>query len=161
MAGIANWPAVSNRVDLPTPVKTWRVPTLSHCSWGLIAKTFEDCAVIRLELDTPSTAKALEILLAMGVDAIDGDYGVLLEFADEDAAYQLLRYCTTKQISASLYLDGMKIDAPGGVEFYLRMITERPEDVRPKKRTDGEQLFLRSVLKTWELEQRWRRSFLR
>jgi hypothetical protein len=157
-AGIAHWPSVSHRVDLPTPVSTWRVPTLAHCSWGLIARTFEDRVAIRLELSRP---KALELLLVVGVDAIDGDIGVLLEFADEDSAYSFLRYCVTQRIQAYLYLDGMMISSPGGVEFYLRMMSTAPEEIRPKKRTPGEELYIRSVLKTWELEQQWRRSHLR
>lgn len=156
-AGIAHWPTVSHRVDLPTPVSTWRVPTLAHCSWGLIAKKFEGQVVIRLELCSP---KVLNLLLCIGVDAVDGDNGVLLEFADEDSAYSFLRYCVVQRIEASLYLDGMMISAPGGVELYWRMIMQ-PEELRPRKNTPGEQLFFRSVFKTWELEQQWRRSFLR
>lgn len=157
MAGIAHWPKVYQRSDLPTVVDHWRVPTLGHCSWALIQERFKDKAVVRLELTSP---QVLKLLLSMGVDAIDGDNGVMLEFADQDSAYSLIHYCTTRRIKAAMYLDGMMISAWGGVEHSLRVVSRYPEWLK-KNHTPGAARANRTHLKTYELETNWIKNSLR
>lgn len=165
-AGIAHWPAVTHREDLPAPIKTWRVPTLSYCAWGTIARVFRDCAVVRLEYYTHGHKRldfhpeAVELAISMGVNVVDADVGVMLEFPDEDSAYQLIRYCTTKRIKAYLYIDGMMISAWSGVDFALYSIKKYPEWLT-KNFTDGQKLNNRTKLKILELETNWQKAHWR
>jgi hypothetical protein len=156
-AGVAHWPAVTHREDLPTPIQTWRVPTLSYCSWGTIARVFSGKVVVLVELDSQ---KAIELLLSMGVHLVDGDIGVMLEFPDQDAAYQLIRYVTTNRLKAAMYLDGMRIEAWSGVEFALYSIRKYPEWLL-KNFTEGQKHWNRTRLKILELENNWLKAHLR
>lgn len=165
VAGIGNLQNENFSSGIPSIKKSWRVPTLSHRSRNLIHSTFPKDSVIRLEYYRyiahgayKKQPRSIELAMALGIHVEQSDYDVMLAFEDEVQAYSFVRYCSEKEIYASLYVDGMMINSPGGLELYLRA---EDDSLRVRTGTSGEATFIKSVKKIRELEKKWREQWPR
>lgn len=134
---------------------------MSHWSWGAIIKAFPDSAVVRVDYfyhegSLKFSPQGVELVTSLGVNVIAADYGVILEFADEDEAYSLVRYCMMRGIKAALYVEEHMIESTNGLLHCLKM-TE--EDIERFRRRGG--YLAGKAEKVKELEESWAENHLR